>query len=120
METQCKKIAFLFDLLACLGPSVKACGEFYDGVTASGEDFCRLFAAASAAAIEGYGAVFVESFECVYFEVVAKHIDVLASSDVTLCILFGGAHVEALHGGVGYQVGKFFNADGLESFVGRA
>ena len=113
------KYALLY-LLACLGPSVKPCGEFYDRETASGEDFCRLFAAASASAIKGYGAVFIESFECIDFEVVAKHIDVLASSDVTLCILFGGEHVEALHGGVGYQVGKFFNAPGLESFVGSA
>lgn len=120
METQRKKIAFLFDLLACLGPSVKASGEFYDRVTASGEDFCRLFAAASASAIEGYGAVFVESFECIDFEIAVKHIYVLASSNVALSILFGGAHVEALHGGVGYEVGKFFDADGLESFIGRA
>jgi hypothetical protein len=110
----------LLYLLACLGPSVEPSGEFYDRETASGEDFCRLFAAASAAAIKGYGTIFVESFECVYFEVIAKHIDVLASSDVTLGILFEGAHVKALHGGVGYQVGKFFNADGLESFVGSA
>ena len=120
METQRKKIAFLFYLLACLGPSVKACGKFYDRETASGEDFCRLFAAASASAIEGYGAVFIESFECIDFEIAVKHIDVLASSDVALGILFRGAHVEALHGGVGYEVGKFFDADGLESFVGSA
>ena len=92
----------LLYLLACLGPSVEPSGEFYDRETASGEDFRCFFAAASASAIKGYGAVFVEGLKCVEFEVVVMHVDVLAIGNVPLGILFGGAHIEALYCGVGY------------------
>ena len=100
-----------YDLVERLLPSLVTNFEFDDGVSLLEQLLSGNFAASSATAIHGNGVLLVKFSHGALQKVFAFYVNIQARRDATFGMLFGGAHVNELHVGIGNNFVKLFYTD---------